>query len=181
MLTRAKVTAALALVSLLVGCGGGPLEHTAGPYDPVRVNALERAKVDRAEAKAAEARKKNDSATAAIDAAEERADAAEDEADDRHDAVSGAESRLAKVKLQQTILIANEATASWLVALAELELAKHVANQGRGAANDRLTIELDKQLDDLHKQHEAAQKALAAFSDDVKDAEASLTRAKSGG
>ncbi len=146
----------------LVACGG-PLGVTALGYDPTRVNAEQRANVNRAGHAADEAKKKSDAAAALIAPAEDSADAAEDGPDP-------AKAKLAQLLLTHARWRAEEAEKAWLVALAELELAKHIASDGMGAEDEQLKRELEDQLYDLKNQHAAALKSLTASSEDLKAA-----------
>jgi hypothetical protein len=209
----------LVVVSLAaLGCGG-PLSVTAGPYNPSSVDAAEKAKVDQAEATAADAKKRSDDARAAIDVAKERAEAADKNVDDKDGAldiakasleleetkegagkggqvasskadvaaktreleIAEAEKDLAQTKITHSKASADEAEQAWLVALAELELAKHLATKGKGAEFDKLKADLEQQLSELRASHADAQKELAKAGQELGEAQNDLNKAKSGG
>ncbi len=146
----------------LVACGG-PLRVTALGYDPIAVNAEQRANVNRASQAADEAKKRSDQAAALIATAEDSADEAEDGPDE-------AKAKLAQLLLTHARWRADEAEKAWLVALAELELAKHIASQGMGDEDEQLKRDLEDQLYDLKNQHAAAMRSLAASTEDLKAA-----------
>jgi len=163
-----------------VACGGGPLQVTAGDYDPLTANAADRSNVDRAEAAAAEAERKRDATAAAIDPAEQRAEAAEEKLEQSPGSARvEAEARLARTELTYARWSAEEAEKAWLVALAKLELAKHVANQGKGKEYEQLGRDLRDQLVHLENQHAAAVSSLNASTQDLNEAKARVENAPS--
>jgi hypothetical protein len=136
---------------------------TALGYSPIHANVEQRANVNRAARAADDAKKRSDAAEALIAPAEDSAEAAEDGADQ-------AKAKLAQVLLTHARWRAEEAEKAWLVALAELELAKHLAAQGKGEEDEQLKRELEDQLYDLKNQHAAAARSLAASAEDLKAA-----------